>query len=257
MATIIAITNQKGGVGKTTTAVNMAAVLQKKGKSVLLVDLDPQASATDTYGANSEDVVTAYDLFVNRDTSNELIQHTKMGDIIAGDILLADADKQIIGVSAPYVLKECLSKFNARYDYIVIDTPPSLNILLTNALTAADEIIIPVCADRYSIKGLHQLHQTIESAQKYTNPNLKLSGILVVKFKARTNIATQFIVALEDIARKMRTKMFQTKIRESVKVSEAQALQKDLYAHAEHSTTAEDYIAFVNEYVNSLFRIGG
>lgn len=249
MAIKIAITNQKGGVGKTTSAVNIAAVLRKRGKRTLLIDLDPQASATDTYGAKSEDVATAYDLFVNRDTSDELIQNTAQGDIIAGDILLADADKQITGVGAPYILKECIANFESRYDFIIIDTPPSLNILLTNALTVADEIIIPVCADRYSIKGLNQLYSTIESAQKYTNPNLKIDGILIIKFKARTNIAIQFVSALENISEKMNTKVYDAKIRESVKVGESQALRKSLYEHAANCTTAEDYIKFVDEYL--------
>ena len=225
MAKIIAVTNQKGGVGKTTTACNLAAVLQQMNKRVLLVDLDPQASATDTYGALSEDV------------------------IIAGDLLLSDADKQITGMAAPYVLKECLGGFRARYDYIILDTPPSLNILLTNALTAADEIIIPVCPDRYSIKGLYQLYQTIESAQQYTNPGLKIAGILIVKFQARTNIAMQFVTAIEEIAVSIHTKVFGTRIRESVKVREAQALQRDLHDYAGGSTTAEDYVAFVKEYL--------
>ncbi len=250
MTKIIAVTNQKGGVGKTTTAVNIAAVLKQQGKKVLLVDLDPQASATDTYGAKSEDVATAYDLLVNKDVSAELIQQTEQGDIIAGDILLADADKQINGVSAPYVLKECLTKFGTeKYDYVIIDTPPSLNILMTNALTAADEIIIPVCADRYSIKGLHQLYETINTARQYTNPNLQIAGILIVKFQAHTNIAGEFVEAIEALASIIGTKVYQTRIRESVKVREAQALQKDLYDHAKNSTTAVDYVAFVNEYI--------
>ena len=152
-------------------------------------------------------------------------------------------------MDAPYILREYLKGVENEYDYIIIDTPPSLNILLTNALTVADEVIIPLCADRYSMKGLNQLYQTISSAQKYTNPKLKIAGLLVVKFQARTNLATQFVSALEEIAEKMGTKVFKTKIRECVKVREAQALQKDLFKHAANSTVAEDYISFVNEYI--------
>ncbi len=249
MSKIIALCNQKGGVGKTTTATTMAAVLQNKGYKVLFIDSDPQGNATDTYCATVENMATLYDLLFENESVNECVQKTEHGLIVAGDPLLKEAGKHLDGVSGAYRLKERLEPIRDDFDYIIIDTPPTLGELLTNALTACDSVIIPVTADRYGIQGLTQLVETVASIRKYTNPNIKVEGLLLVKYTWRVRLQRELHNALKEMAEIFETKVFQSTIRESTKTREAQTVRQSLLEYAPKSTTAVDYIAFVEEFL--------
>lgn len=242
---IIAVANQKGGIGKTTTALALATGLQRKKKKVLLIDLDPQANATDTYRAEIEGVGTAYDLLVEGDT--DCIQSTPVGDIIAGDNNLKDASKMLDGVSAAYRLKKGLASIAPNYDYIIIDTPPALSVLLTNALTAADTVIIPLTSDRYGLHGLVQLGETIRDIKEFTNPDLKVAGLLLVKYRGKTTLAKAVDDSLPEYAELFGTKIFNAKIRESIDARKAQAVQSGLYEFAPYCTAARDYDKLIDE----------
>lgn len=250
MATTIAIANQKGGVGKTTTALALATGLQQRGMRVLLVDLDPQTNATDNYKAQIEGEGTLYDMLVHDEC--DVVQTTPVGDIIAGDPLLKDAVKQLEGVSAPFKLRKGLDKLKDRYDYIVLDTPPQLSVLLTNALTAADYVVIPLTTDRFGLQGLVQFKTTVDDVREYTNPKLRVAGLLINKYSTRTNLARAALDELPEFAKLLDTKVFETKIRESVRAQEAQAARRSIFDWAPSSTTAADYKHFVDEILKTL-----
>ncbi len=248
MAKVYVVANQKGGIGKTTTATALAGILGKK-KKTLLIDADPQSNSTSTYKAVIKDQATLYDVIIDSDRIpiQEAIQHMENGDIVASDPLLAKAEKMLDGdIEGMYRLKDALEE-EYDYDYIVIDTAPSLNIVLYNCLIAADEVIIPVTADAYSVQGLNQLYSTIKAVQKRQNPNLKIAGLLLVKYHGRSNLEKQVLEELENIAADMGTKVFTTKIRECVKTKEAQEKQKLLIDYAPKCNTMIDYMDFVKE----------
>lgn len=247
MAEIIAVANQKGGIGKTTTSLALTDALNMMGKKTLYVDLDPQCNGTGNYRAKVEGVGTLYDLLVNGDT--DCIQTTKRGDIIAGDPLLKEAAKQIDGAAATFKLKKGLSEIRKQYDYIILDTPPALSILLTNALTAADRVIIPLTTDLFGLQGLTQLRDTIAEVQEFTNPELKVDGLLLVKYKERTNLTKEVLASLPEYTKLLNTKVYETKIREAVATQEAQAARESLFTWAPASTTAEDYLNLLKEVI--------
>lgn len=250
---VIAITNQKGGIGKTTTATALASILEKKGFHTLLIDADPQVNSTDTYRASYEGETTLYDVLLESIPAplSDAVQVTENGSIVPGDPLLIEADERLNGKpDGFYRLKKALKDFTG-YDYIVIDTAPAMNSLLFNVLIAADEVIIPVTADRYGIQGLSHLQQTISSIQEIQNPALKIAGLLLVKFNGRTRLGRQVREALAESARSMHTVLFQSTIRESTKAKEAQTLRQLLINYAPGSTTAQDYVSFVNEYLEA------
>ena len=246
-AEILVVANQKGGIGKTTTALALFDCLHHRGKKCLYVDLDPQCNGTDNLCVQVDGVGTAYDLLVDGDM--DCIQQTDRGDVIAGDPLLKDAPKQLDGVSGNYRLREGLAAIRERYDFIIVDTPPALSVLLINALTAADKVIIPLTADRFGLQGLVQLKETIIEIRKYTNPNLTVAGLLLIKYSDRTNLAKNVYGNLPEYAALFDSKIYETKIRESVKAREAQAGRKSLYEWASSCTTAEDYNALISEMI--------
>lgn len=255
MKTIL-IANQKGGIGKTTTATAIASILRNKNKKVLFIDADPQGNSTDTYRADTGDgVATLYDVILERDEPiniNEAIQHTQAGDIIASDRLLMDADKILNGdVDGFYKLKDAISELS-DYDYLVIDTAPSLNSLLFNCLIAADDIIIPITADKYGFQGLSQLNDSIIKVRKRFNPNLKIAGLLLVKYNERTILARDVKKTLVKIAEQIDTKVFNTFIRESVKVREAQTMRQLLIDYDPKCTSSIDYMNLVEEYITNF-----
>lgn len=248
MAVTFVVANQKGGVGKTTTATTLAGILEQKGKT-LLIDADPQGNSTSTYQAKIQDEATLYDVMVDTDKLplDEAIQHQENGDIVASDPLLTKAEKMLEGnVEGLYRLKDAVDELEG-YDYIVIDTAPSMNVILYNCLIAADQVIIPVTADAFSMQGLNQLYETITAVQRRQNPALSIAGLLLVKYSGRSNLEKNVQGELQKLAESMGTKLFKTAIRECVKTKEAQNEKKLLVKYAPNCTTMQDYSAFVEE----------
>lgn len=247
---VIVVANQKGGIGKTTTAVAVASTLSSKGYRTLLIDADQQGNSTDTYRAQVEGVATLYDVLMDDHIPlNEAVQHLENGDIVASDPLLREGDAKLsTDAEGEYRMINAIENLNG-YDYVIIDTAPAVNLILRNCLIAADEVIIPVTADRYGLQGLSQLSETIAAIKKRQNRNLKIAGLLLVKFNSRTNLSKEVKDSLTAIAEAMGTKLFETTIRESTKAKEAQALRTTLNKYAPNSTTAEDYKSFVDELI--------
>ena len=248
MAITFVVANQKGGIGKTTTATALAGILSKQ-KKTLLIDADPQGNCTSTYEAVIEDQATLYDVMVDSDKLplEEAIQHMPNGDIVASDPLLSKAEKMLDGdVEGLYRLKDAVEELDG-YDYIVIDTAPSLNVILYNCLIAADQVVIPVTADAYAMQGLQQLSDTIRAVQRRQNPGLSIAGLLLVKYAGRSNLEKTVRDELQQLADSMGTKLFPTVIRECVKTKEAQMNKKLLIDYAPNCTTMQDYCAFVEE----------
>lgn len=246
MSQAIAVINQKGGVGKSTTAQAIGAGLILKGYSVLFVDLDAQGNLSYTLGADTRGY-NAMGVLERPETAKDEIQHTQNGDIIASSPKLAGADKLLEDTGKEYRLKEALESLQGAYDYIVIDTPPALGILTINALTACTGVIIPAQADPYSLQGIVQLNGTIETVKRYCNPRLTIMGIVITRFNARSTIRREVAELLEQTAGQLHTKLYKTKIRECVSLVEAQAMKKSIYSYAPRSNATADYKALVDE----------
>lgn len=246
---IIAITNQKGGVAKTTTAINLADGLTRLGRKVLVIDADKQCNATDTFRAKVEDQATLYDVLCAGENINNAIQHSGICDIIAADKLLADAEQRIIGQGREYRLREAMANLQGDYNYVIIDTPPDLGIMLTNALTAANACIVPVVPERYSLLGLSQLDESIGRVKKYSNPTLAVDGLLLVRFTGRFNLTKEVADLLPQITTEMGTSAFQTVIRESQATKDAQSRRLSVMAYNARSNPAKDYTAFAKEFI--------
>lgn len=243
---VLAVINQKGGVGKSTTAAAIAAGLLLKGYKTLAIDLDAQGNLTYNYAADSNKA-TALGLLTGEVDADSAIQHTPSGDIIPASKALAGADAFIADTGKEYRLKEAIEPIKPLYDYIIVDTPPALGILTINALTAADGIIIPAQADIYSLQGIEQLNETIKPVKKYCNPQLKIEGILLTRYNARSILSREVAELAEQLAAKLKTKLFTTRIREAIAVKEAQISQQSLYSYAPKSNAAKDYLCFIDE----------
>lgn len=247
MSRVLAIINQKGGVGKSTTVEALAAGLTLKGYSVLAVDLDAQSNLTYTAGAKT-DGATALGVLTGEIKAADAIQRTpESGDIIPASKALAGADAFITDTGKEYRLREALEPIRGSYDFILIDTPPALGILTINALTACDSVIIPAQADIYSLQGIEQLAETIKPVKKYTNSKLTIEGILLTRFSARSVLSRELAELAGQIAAKMGTRLFKTTIREAVAVKEAQISQQSLYRYAPKAKVTEDYTNLIGE----------
>lgn len=246
----ITITNQKGGVGKSTTAAALGAGLQRKGFKVLYIDLDAQGNLSYALGADSTGLTGNNTLgLLQGIAASNSIHQTRQGDIIPSSPGLIGADATLAATGKEYRLKEALEPISEQYDYAIIDTPPALGILTINALTAANGIVIPAQADIFSLQGIAQLYRTIQTVQKYTNPNLRVLGILLTRYNARTIISREIADMLDKTARQLNTKLYSAKIRENTAVKEAQAEQQNIYEYAPRSNAAADYIEFVDEFL--------
>lgn len=242
---IISIVCRKGGVGKTATAHALGAGLMQRGYKVLFVDLDSQANLTDALRAKATKG-DSLDMMLNGNAS-ELIECTEQGEIIPATERIAAADNLLTGKAKEYHLKNALQGLN--YDYVIIDTPAALGSLTVNALTASDAAIVPVQAERYSLKGIDQLIRTVDTVKKYCNKDLLIKGILITRYNGRAILSRDMQSNLEEIARQMHTKLYPVPIRECISVKEAQAFQENIFAYAPKSNAALDYMAFIDEFM--------
>lgn len=251
MGTVITVNIQKGGSGKSTTTQALASSLNELGKKCLIIDLDAQGNVSFSSGIDNADK-TIYEFLKDEVTANEVIQNTIDYDIIPANILLSGADQEFTKTGREYLLKEKIDKLKDNYDYIILDTPPSLGILSVNSLTAADYVIIPTEASFYALQGMGQLYSTIESVKKYCNKDLKILGLLLIKYSQRTIINRQVKDLIEDVADKMNTKVFKQTIREGIVVKEAQAKQKSLLKYSPNSNIASDYLTLARDILEEI-----
>lgn len=243
---VYSIINQKGGVGKSTTAQALAAGLSRKGKKVLVVDLDPQGNTTTTLGGK-KDRVNALSLLLEEADPEESIQKIDCGDLIASTKALASADTLLTETGKEYKLKEALDPIKGKYDFVLIDTPPALGILTINALVVSDRAIIPAQADVYSLEGIADIAGTIKTVKKYCNSALTVEGILLTRYTARGGFNEECEDLAREMAASMNTKVFDTHIRENIAVKKAQAAKKNIFDYDAKSTAAASYAELIEE----------
>lgn len=250
----IVIANSKGGVSKTTTTNAMSAGLGQLGYKVLAIDLDPQGNLSDTVHLENTENRTVYEMMKGEIKASEVIQRGKYFDIIPSNLDLASADLEITQTGKEYRLNEQLEKIEDEYDFIIMDTPPSLGILTVNAFTYADEVIIPTTAGIFATSGIKQLYQSIQTVKKYTNPNLEIGGILFTKYDKRTIITSDIRKLTEMYSKQIEANIFETHIRASVMVEEAQANRIDIFSYNEKNNVSIDYKKFIQEYLDTNFK---
>ena len=248
MAKIIAIVNQKGGVGKTTTTVNLTAALAALGKRVLLCDFDPQANATSGMGVDKNTASpNVYDVLINGADVKSAVVATRYGDVLPSSKALTGAGIEMIDLpDRQFRLKQALDVLASDYDYILIDCPPSLELLTLNALCAADSLLVPVQGEYYALEGLSDLMNTVRIVRRSMNPRLELEGVLLTMFDGRTNLAMQ---VAEEVKHYFPGKVYATVIPRNVRLSEAPSHGKPINAYDRTSRGAEAYGAFADEFL--------
>lgn len=249
MGKIIAVANQKGGVGKTTTTVNLSTILAKKGKKVLLIDTDPQGNATSGLGVEKECEFSTYDLLITDARIENIVQETSIKNlrICPSNINLAGAEVQLVSMmSREQRMKEKLDLIKDYFDYIIIDCPPSLGLITLNAFTAADSVLIPVQCEYYALEGLGQLINTIELVKKHLNKSLYIEGALLTMYDIRTNLSNQVV---KEVKRYFENKVYKTVIPRNVRVSEAPSYGMPITIYDPHSKGAKSYEKFTKEFL--------
>lgn len=251
MGKAIAIFNQKGGVGKTTTNINLAACLALKGKKVLIVDIDPQGNTTTGMGITKKGLeYTSYEVLVERNMNPEkAIMRTKMEnlDIIPASVNLAGAEIEMVQVEdRERKLKKALDRVKSKYDYIFIDCPPSLGLLTINSLTAVDSVLIPIQCEFYALEGVSQLMSTIELVKKNLNKNLEIQGVILSMFDGRTNLSIQVV---EEVKKYFKNKVYTTVIPRNVRLAEAPSYGLPITEYDPTSKGAEAYKEFAEEFL--------
>ena len=249
MGKIISIANQKGGVGKTTTSVNLSTVLAKKGKKVLLIDADPQGNATSGLGIDKEQQFSVYDVLIEDIEVENTLQRTKVKnlDLCPSNINLAGAEVQLVGVQdRENRLKEKLDKIRDSYDFIIIDCPPSLGLVTLNSFTASDSVLIPVQCEYYALEGLGQLINTIDLVRRSTNKCLIIEGALLTMYDSRTNLSNQVV---KEVKKYFNNKVYKNIIPRNVRLSEAPSYGMPITMYDPRSKGAKAYEKFTKEFL--------
>ena len=251
MGRIIAVVNQKGGVGKTTTAVNLTAALHEAGKRVLLCDFDPQANATSGLGLDKRHLRhSIYDVIINNTPAKDAIVHTDFGDVLPSTADLAGAAVELVSLPSPnYRLRDALETVKDQYDLIFIDCPPSLELLTLNSLCAADSILVPVQCEYYALEGLTDLMTTLRMVKRKLNPKLEIFGVALTMFDGRTNFSTQ---VAQEVRRHFPGKVYATVIPRNVRLAEAPSHGLPVTVYDKHSRGAQAYKAMAQEIIEKL-----
>ncbi|MBQ5845849.1 MAG: ParA family protein [Selenomonadaceae bacterium] len=249
MGKIIAVANQKGGVGKTTTSVNLSAAFAEMGKKVLLIDCDPQGNATSGLGIEKDGLeLSIYDALINDTPMEEIIIQTQFGlDMVPSVMDLAGAEVELVNLDdKQYRLKKAVELVKDKYDYILIDCPPSLGHVTLNALTAADSVLLPLQCEFYALEGLSQLLSTVQLVQEQLNENLRIEGLVLTMYDSRTNLAEQVV---EEVKTHFPDMVYATKIPRNVRLSEAPSFGKPIFAYASSAKGAQAYMSLAEEVV--------
>ena len=253
MARVIAIANQKGGVGKTTTAINLSACLAERNKRVLTVDIDPQGNTTSGLGINKNDLEnTIYQMVIGECTLEDCLIKSDIIDnldILPSNVNLAGAEIELIGVDdREYILKRHIATVKDNYDFIIIDCPPSLSTLTVNAMTTADTVIVPIQCEFYALEGLTQLMHTINLVKKRLNPDLKMEGVVFTMFDARTNLSLQVV---ENVKENLQQNIYKTIIPRNVRLAEAPSHGLPINIYDSKSAGAEGYRQLATEVIEN------
>lgn len=251
MGKIVSIANQKGGVGKTTTSINLSTILAKKGKKVLMIDADPQGNASSGVGFDKEIEESVYDILINDTEMKNVVKKTNVKNlfICPSNINLAGAEVELVSMmSREYRLKEKLDLIKDEYDFIIIDCPPSLGLITLNAFTASDSVLIPVQCEYYALEGLGQLINTINLVKKHLNKNIEIEGALLTMYDARTNLSNQVV---KEVKKYFNDKVYKNVIPRNVKLSEAPSYGMPISVYDPRSKGAKSYEKFVKEFLKS------
>ena len=248
MGRIIAIANQKGGVGKTTTAINISACLAEKGQKVLAIDMDPQGNMTSGLGVDKDEAEkTIYDMIIGQAGIEEVIQKDVMEnlDILPTNIDLSAAEIELIGVeNKEFIVQKEVHKIRDRYDFVVIDCPPSLSMLTINAMTTADSVLVPIQCEYYALEGLSQLIHTVELVKERLNPVLEIEGVVFTMYDARTNLSLQVV---ENVKDNLEQNIYKTIIPRNIRLAEAPSYGMPINKYDPKSAGAESYMRLADE----------
>ncbi len=252
MSKVVSIANQKGGVGKTTTNINLSVCIAALGKKVLTIDIDPQGNTTSGLGIDKNELdCSIYDVLINGVDVREAIIYTKIKnlDIIPSNVQLAGAEIEMVPMIArETILKKAIESIRHEYDYIFIDCPPSLGLLTINALTASDKVIVPIQCEYYALEGLSQLMSTINIVKKNLNPSLELEGVVLTMFDARTNLSIQVV---EDVKKHFRNKVYRTIIPRNVRLGEAPSHGVPIILYDPKCVGAVAYCELAEEFIEN------